>query len=208
MKYLESSLKNLAILGLKSDQSLLNVKFVVASIFIVLNSALSLAFLIIEARTFLEYTNSIFMALTTTMIAVCFAILSYKVKITFVVLKFAEESIDKSEWTMFTEHLDVRYETNQININMYLYFIGIGRSRSASNIRRNQTICGESGQSFIHTFSAIDTDLLRISKGDILLLDLFHLEFGIRCIRFAICNVVSVQPICFENWKGPCRCPP
>lgn len=97
MKYLVTGFKNLAVIGMKSNQSLFNVKFLIASFFIVLNSAVNWAFFIIEAETFLEYTNSIFMTLTTTMIAACYAILAYKVSKLLALLKFAEESIENSE---------------------------------------------------------------------------------------------------------------
>lgn len=89
-------MKNLAILGLKSDQSLLNVKFLVASFINLVNLTLNLAFLN-EAQTFLEYTNSIFMCLLTALLTACFAIVSYKINALLVLLKFAEESIDESE---------------------------------------------------------------------------------------------------------------
>lgn len=97
MIYLKSVLQNLTIMGMVRNQSLFNGKFLVASFFIALNSALNWAFLIIEAQTFLEYTNSIFMTLTTTMIAACFAIVSCKVTKLFVLLKFAEELTENRE---------------------------------------------------------------------------------------------------------------
>lgn len=90
MKFLEAGLDNVAV-------SLFNVRFLIASFFIFLNSALNWGFLIIEAQTFLEYTNSIFITLTTTMIAACFAILSSTMEELFSKLKTAEELAEASK---------------------------------------------------------------------------------------------------------------
>lgn len=97
MKFLEAGLKNIAVMGFRPNHSQLNVKFLLATFFIVLNAALNLGFLLIEAQTFLEYTNSIFMTLTTAMIAACFAILAYKINNLFSKLKTAEEITEASE---------------------------------------------------------------------------------------------------------------
>lgn len=102
-----------------------------------------------------------------------------------------------------SKHFDVT-TSNGPNVHI-CDFIRIERSRSAiSNVRRNQTVCGEIGKNFIYTSRNIVTDLLRVPKGDILLLGLFHFGIGKWCICLAVCNVVSVQPICSKNRRTFC----
>lgn len=97
MKPLQSGKENWAMLGISPSQSLISLKFLMALFIIVANAGLNWAFLIYEADSFREYTNSIFITSTTTMVAVCFGILAFQRPRIYKLFYFTEEQIEKSE---------------------------------------------------------------------------------------------------------------
>lgn len=97
MKIIQSGLKYIAILGVRPNKSLINVKFFVAVVANVTNVAQNFLFLIREANTFIEYANSIFLISTVTMTVVSFTIAVMVRSYAFEFMNLAEKQIDESE---------------------------------------------------------------------------------------------------------------
>lgn len=95
MKIIQSGLEYLAGMGVSRNQSLINVKFLVAVFFNVVNVSGNFAFLFHEASTFLEYANSIFLTSTVTTVAVCFLMMALSRM--FETIDAFEKLVEKSE---------------------------------------------------------------------------------------------------------------
>lgn len=76
MKILQTALSHLALLGIRSNKSLINVNFLLTELIIWKTVLQSLLFLILEAQNFREYTNAFFLISTNAMAAACFTILA------------------------------------------------------------------------------------------------------------------------------------
>lgn len=98
MKIIESGLEYLAMMGVSHSQSLLNVKFSVAIFFQIMNVSGNFAFLFHEAKTFVEYANSIFLTATVTLVAVCFLMMALSRAFIFETIGMFEKLVDKSEY--------------------------------------------------------------------------------------------------------------
>lgn len=93
----QATLSYLAMLGISSKQSLANVKYVAAELILISHPCWDCAFFINEAKTFREYTYSIFFFSTTSMVAACFTILATKRKHIFKLVEIGEKLVEKSE---------------------------------------------------------------------------------------------------------------
>lgn len=101
MKIIEAGQKYLAMLGICSNQSLKNVKFLSAIFFNIENVSGNLAFLFYEASTFYEYANSTFLASTIIMAAICFVIVASNKSIIFPTIDLGNDLVEKSEQNHF-----------------------------------------------------------------------------------------------------------
>lgn len=97
MKIIQSGLEYLAVMGVSHSASLINVKFLVALFFNVVNVSGNFAFLFHEANSFLEYANSIFLTSTVTTVAVCFLMMALSRELIFETIGSFEKLIEKSE---------------------------------------------------------------------------------------------------------------
>lgn len=97
MEFLQSLQAYLAMLGLTQNQSLFNLKFFVAEIFLFGNVCSNSMFIICEANTFREYACSSFVTSTYAMAAVCFTIFAKERKRISEVIEIGTELIEKSE---------------------------------------------------------------------------------------------------------------
>lgn len=97
MKFLESSQNFFAMLGISSNQSLMNVNFFMVEFIGIGRVCSDLAFLIYDANSFREYTYSAFYISTATMADACFTILAIKRAHMFNIIEFGEKLIEKSE---------------------------------------------------------------------------------------------------------------
>lgn len=96
MKLIQSAQDCLAMLGLSSNQSLFNLKFLMAEFFMFANVGCNWLFIIYEANTFREYTNSSFLTSTYTMAAICFTIFAKERKHIFKMIEIGTELFEKS----------------------------------------------------------------------------------------------------------------
>lgn len=97
MTLLQSSRKYLAMFGISPCQSLLNVKFFMAAFANAINVGSNWIFLIFEANSFQDYTNSIFLTSTVTMEAICFVLFNLKNSRIFAFIDLFDKRIENSE---------------------------------------------------------------------------------------------------------------
>lgn len=97
MQIIQTGLENLALMGINPDQSLFNVKFLVALAFNIENIGGNFAFLFHEANTFIEYANSIFLTSTVTTVAVCFVLMASNKSHIFETIGSFGQLVEKSE---------------------------------------------------------------------------------------------------------------
>lgn len=101
MKIIQSGLEYLAVMGVSHSETLINVKFLVALFFQVVNVSGNFAFLFHEASTFVEYANSIFLTSTVTTVAVCFLMMALSRELIFETIGAFEKLVEKSECSNF-----------------------------------------------------------------------------------------------------------
>ena len=97
MRVVVAALENMELLGIHPNQTLMNGRFWMAFIQISMHAVLNWAYLLIEAKTFWEITNAVFITSTTTMIAVIFPFIASKRPKMYAMLQNAEEMVNKSE---------------------------------------------------------------------------------------------------------------
>lgn len=97
MKYMQSSKSYLAMVGICRNKNLMNVNFLMTEINILAFALQNWLSLIFECSSFRDYTNSIFMTSTITMIAVCFTQYATKGKSIFKVIDILDEIFEKSK---------------------------------------------------------------------------------------------------------------
>lgn len=98
MKLFQECQKNFAILGINShQQTTFNKKLWIAHLVNGLGVISSASFLIFKANTFEEYSNSAYIAASTTMSMIIFTNIAFKRKEIFELINNLEEQIEKSE---------------------------------------------------------------------------------------------------------------
>lgn len=98
MKLFQSGQKYLSILGVSPSESLINVKFVTVIFAKAIDISLNVIFPIFEASSFHEYTNSIFLTSTVTMVSVCFVLSVLKISNFFALIDLFEKCFERSEF--------------------------------------------------------------------------------------------------------------
>lgn len=97
MKLFQTGQKYMAMMGIYPTQSLINVNFFLTIFASAINIIANWAFLVFEASSFREYTNSIFITSTITMIVMCEIYFTLKKSRIFAVIALCENQIAKSE---------------------------------------------------------------------------------------------------------------
>lgn len=99
MKIAQTAQDCLAMLGIRRNQNLANVNFLVTELIFFTTVASELCFLFNEAYTFREYTLVIFWTSTYSMAAVCFTLVGKCRVHIFKMIDLGEEIIEMSEYT-------------------------------------------------------------------------------------------------------------
>lgn len=97
MKVAQSAQNYLAMLGIRRNQNLANVNFLLAELIFFTTVGSELLFLLCEANTFREYTLGIFWISTHSMVAACFTLLGKSRDHIFKMVDLGEEIIEMSE---------------------------------------------------------------------------------------------------------------
>lgn len=105
MKILRLAQSYLAMLGIHSNQSLINVNFLTIEIIIFMAILSNWLYVLIDANDFQEITYSIFISSTIAMAGVCFTISGIKRRSIFAIIGIAHEIVEKSERTSFYKQL-------------------------------------------------------------------------------------------------------
>lgn len=99
MKYFQSVLKHLTILGIDATQRPLNQKIIMIFLLYALNSTLIVVFLVNETISFREYIDAIYMTAASIAINIHFTFVAIKMEKLFAFFGTMQEIIENSEST-------------------------------------------------------------------------------------------------------------
>lgn len=98
MKLFKTAYENFALMGIGSNQSRINGKMLIASLFLWLTSIFNTTFLIYEANNFKDYTQNLYMTVASTLVAMCYMQIVFQISTLEKFVDDFEKAITESEY--------------------------------------------------------------------------------------------------------------
>lgn len=178
MKLFQIIQKDFALLGIDSIESKCSRdKLVLTCLLYGLGIILSILFLVIDANTFIEYVNNIYIMSALGVLVMFFAICAFKRDKIFRLINHAEQIVDESECVFWIYVEKWKFiETEQLYIRIHIY-CRIHTPSVETNIWENQSTNGKVVQDLIFHNGQIDTSLLDTPNSHPELFPLLHNKF-------------------------------
>lgn len=194
MKIVEAGKKYLAMLGIGPDHRLKTVKLLFATVVYITNVGGNLGFFFYDAKTSVEYANSIFITATITMVAACFVILASQNPLIIAVIDLGDILVMNSEFQSISFFLANRNRSISQKHKIYRNEI----SNLEIHVPGNKSCGRKMVRISVLGSRHVDASCLGFSKSHVHLLRLLYHGCGQRCIRFTIFHVVGLEQRSFS----------